>query len=290
MSEKIAFLTGASGYIGSHLLTRLLAEGWTVHVLARKNHPRNQQVTIHLYDGSIESVICAMRNAKPQTVFHLASLYLTEHQEKDISDLVNSNILLGTQVLEAMTQLGVEQFVNAGTAWQQFNEFNANPVNLYAATKQGFEAIVNYYADAKNISAMTLKIFDTYGPNDWRAKLVNLLIARAKSGERIDLSPGEQKIHLVHVDDVVNAFIMAQYHLEGSSKGKHQVYCLPSAKPYSVIELVQMIEELGGRPIYAKWGARSYRNREVMHPWLAEDVLNGWEEKIDLRTGIGSLI
>jgi nucleoside-diphosphate-sugar epimerase len=259
-------------------------------VLSRKNYPRNQQAIIHLYDGSVESVIHAMRNAKPQAVFHLASLYLTDHQEKDISDLVNSNILLGTQVLEAMTQLGVEYFVNAGTAWQQFSESNASPVNMYAATKQAFEAIVDYYADAKNISAVTLKIFDTYGPNDWRPKLVNLLIAKAKSGEGIDLSPGEQKIHLVHVDDIVDAFLIAQYHLQHSNKGAHKVYCLPSSKPHSVIELVQTIEELGGRPIYAKWGARSYRNREVMHPWLAEDVLNGWEEKIDLRTGIGSLI
>lgn len=290
MSDKIAFLTGASGYIGRHLLTRLLAEGWTVHVLARKNHPSNQQAVSHLYDGSIESVIRAIGSSKPQIVFHLASLYLTEHQEKDVSDLVNSNILLGTQVLEVMTHFGVELFVNAGTAWQQFSESNPNPVNLYAATKNAFEAIINYYADAKKISAVTLKIFDTYGPNDWRPKLVNLLIAKMRNGEQIDLSPGEQKIHLVHVSDIVNAFLIAQHCLECSNQDAHKVYCLPSTRPYSVIELVRMIEELGGRPIHAKWGARSYREREVMHPWTAEDVLGGWEESIDLRAGLSSLI
>jgi len=290
MKLKIAFLTGATGYIGGRLLKRLLADGWVVHVLVRDRAFTYPKAIVHLYDGTTESVVNAILKSNAQAVFHLASLYLTEHQTKDASDLIDSNILLGTQVLEAMTRAGVTQCVLAGTAWQQFSKINTAPVNLYAATKQAFGSIVNYYADAKKIKAITLKIFDTYGPDDSRSKLVNMLIAKAKNGEAIELSPGGQKIHLVHVDDIVNAFILAQHQLELASHAGHQVFCLPSAQPYAITELVQLIEKVGGRPILAKWAARPYRDREVMNPWISDDVLGGWQQSIELQEGIRSLL
>ena len=87
--------------------------------------------------------------------------------------------------------------------WQHFGTPDYRPVNLYAATKQAFEDVLAYYADAQGIAAVTLELYDTYGPGDPRRKLIRILFEAARSGEPIQLSPGEQVIELLHVDDAV---------------------------------------------------------------------------------------
>jgi len=290
MSAKVAFLTGASGYIGRQLTAKLLAEGWIVHVLSRQNDHAGD-VVVHFYDGSTESVVKAIEVSRPSVIFHLASLYLTDHKSKDVLPLINSNILLGTQVLEGMTASGVTRIVNVGTSWQRYSESNHSPVNLYAATKQAFEDILAYYADAHQIACITLKLYDTYGPGDWRPKIVNLLISAAKTGEQIKLSPGEQKLHLVHISDVVDGFLNAARKLEtGALMGKHQIYELPSLHPCSVLELVEIIEKIKGCSLNVVWGGRAYRQREVMNPVVEEKKLSDWYEEINLNAGIKELL
>ena len=204
MKDKIAVVTGATGYIGSKLCHRLIDDGWTVHVLCR-NVGRNltsilaSKVTLHVYDGSTESVLNCIRSCRPDIVFHLASLCISEHRSEQVTDLISSNVLYGTQLIEACVRYDVKYFVNTGTSWQHYKSESYDPVCLYAATKQAFEDILDFYTDAYAIKALTLKLFDTYGPHDQRQKLVNLIINSAKSGELLEMSPGEQHLDLVHL-------------------------------------------------------------------------------------------
>jgi nucleoside-diphosphate-sugar epimerase len=289
-NTRVALVTGASGFIGGHLVSRLAREGWQVHIVIREGShlPATSEfshVVKHTHDGTTEGMIRLVGEAKPDVVFHLASLFLSQHEPKDVEPLVLSNILFGSQLLEAMRVNGVSQIVNTGTSWQHYNNDDYNPVCLYAATKQAFEDILAYYTEATSIKAVTLQLFDTYGPDDPRPKLFHLLAKTANGQEVLAMSPGEQLIDLVYIDDVVDAYLCAIETLDNLSTG-HQVYAVSSGKPLQLRELVSIYEKVVSVKLPIAWRKRSYRPREVMVPWNRGRSLTGWYPKVSLAEGI----
>jgi nucleoside-diphosphate-sugar epimerase len=231
-------------------------------------------------------MVRVVSQVRPTVVFHLASLFLSAHKTAEVEPLVRSNVLFGTQLLEAMSIAGVDKLINTGTAWQHFENKSYNPVNLYAATKQAFEAIVDYYVEAGFITATTLELFDTYGPHDERGKLLEILRRGSKVDSLIQMSPGEQLIDLVHVDDVVAAFLTAADKMIHETRHIHARYAVSSGHPISVRELVSLIERVQGHPLPVAWGARPYRLREVMVPASLVPVVPGWSPGILLIDGL----
>ena len=293
--KRKALVSGATGFVGSHLVRRLVQSGWEVHIVIRENStlPSAQEfnkVIVHTIDGSIECLVACVGKSKPDVVFHLASLFLAQHETKDIESLIVSNVLLGNQLLEAMKVNQVSHIVNTGTSWQHYNNEDYNPVCLYAATKQAFEAILEYYIQASGFKAITLKLFDTYGPDDSRLKLFNLLNNSAISGEPLNMSPGEQLIDLVHIDDVVDAYLIAAKRLLEDKVSKHEIYAISSSNPITLKELVESYILVIGQKINVNWGARPYRNREVMNTWSSGVCMSDWKPKISLEKGIADAL
>lgn len=120
---KHALVTGATGYIGSYLVKKLIDSGWQVDVIKRRtsnmeklNHVANIIRTFN-YDGTIDSLIDALGN-KPDVVFHLATHFIGRHETKDVTGLFESNILFGANLLEAMYHAGSSAIISASTQWQ----------------------------------------------------------------------------------------------------------------------------------------------------------------------------
>jgi nucleoside-diphosphate-sugar epimerase len=295
-AEQTALVTGATGFIGGHLVRKLLQQGWGVHVLIRPESnwdilaELRELVTIHVHDSTSENLIDVMMEIRPRTVFHLASLFLSEHKPTDIERLVNSNLLFACQLTEAMVQAGVWQLVNTGTSWQHYEGSAYNPVNLYAATKQAFEAILAYYVESTPLRVITLKLYDTYGPGDRRQKLFHLLQQVADRKTPLAMSPGEQLIDLVHVDDVLNAYSIAADLLHKGMVRSHDSFVVSSGSPLKLRELVLLYGKLLGRELAIDWGGRPYRSREVMIPWHTGKTLPGWVPQISLDAGLRNLI
>jgi nucleoside-diphosphate-sugar epimerase len=243
---------------------------------------------VHEYRGRPEEIMNAVKSAKPDVVYHFASLFLTEHKFDQIGDLVDANLKFPTQLLDAMAANGCPNFVTAGTAWQTYENKTGTAANLYAATKEAFEAILRYFADAKGLRAIILKLSDTYGPGDTRRKLLAILRESSRKGEVLDLSPGEQKIDLLHVNDVVEAFKTAGQRVLTIPSASIEDFSLKSGKTLSVRELVDLFNRVAGKPVKPNWGGREYRNREVMAPPAGGKTLPGWNPKIDLETGLRS--
>lgn len=296
MSDKVALITGATGFVGSHLARRLVNEGWEVHIIIRLQSSLNiiadliDRLTVHKHDGTTERMIDILNKEKPKIVFHLASLFLAEHQSKDIESLIKSNILFGTQLVEAMVTNGVYSLINTATSWQHYNNDNYNPVCLYAATKQAFEDILKFYIEATPLKVITLKLFDTYGPNDPRPKLFNLLKKVAEEQKPLAMSPGEQLIDLVYIDDVIDAFMVAGERLLSNKAEKYEEYAVSSGNPIKLRDLVKIYEDFIGRRLPIEWGGRPYRVREVMVPWNKGKILSGWKAKVNLKDGIKKIL
>ena len=212
ISPTKALITGVTGFVGSHLARRLVKDNWKVTAIIRSSSNRDlirdieNSIQLYEYDGTVASMQTILAESQPEIIFHLASFFVSEHQFQDIAKLIHSNIIFGTHLVEAAISNDCFHFINTGTSWQHFENESYNPVNLYAATKQAFNDILKYYVEAHKLKVVTLKLYDTYGPDDPRPKLINLLKRTAETGETLDMSLGEQLIDLVHVDDVVNAY------------------------------------------------------------------------------------
>ena len=293
---KRVLISGGAGFVGSHLIGACISEGWRVGVLYLPEAGLDQiehilpQVDAYPVDASTESVFAAVEKFKPDVVIHLASIFLAKHTSADIQRLIQSNVTYGTQILDAMANYGVRYLVNTGTSWQHYESEAYNPVNLYAATKQAFEDIVDFYVQSGKMEAVTMKLFDTYGAGDPRSKLINLLEKTLREGSRLEMSPGEQLIDIVHVDDVARAYVLAVKRLLAEQVDGHEKYAVSSGKPIRLRDLAGMFEKISGKPLNIVWGGREYREREVMVPWNNGPSLPGWSPEITLEDGIRSIL
>ena len=289
-------VTGITGFICSHLAERLLNEGHELHAIVRKSSRINElsenlqnNLTFHIYDENhtiMDLMTNLCKDGKPDIVYHLASLYLPSHKYEDIENLIDSNVTFGTKLLDSMRANNITNFVNTGSFAQHYKDAEYSPVNLYSATKQCFEDILKLYIEVNNINAISLHLFDTYGSGDKRRKIFNLFKEIGDSGETLAMSPGEQLINMTHVDDVVDAFMLAGKYL---FEGKYELcgtYGVPSEKPMKLRDLAAIFEKVSGKKLNIEWGGRPYREREIMVPWTSYKTLPGWKPKINLEEGI----
>jgi len=286
-----ALVTGSTGFVGGHLVRRLAAEGWQVARLLRDGLETAAPlagVADHPWDGSTDGALAAVAAAAPDVVFHLASLFVAEHGATDVAPLVESNVLVGAQVAEAMLRAGCRLIVNTGTSWQRDAAGAYGPVCLYAATKQAFEDLLDYYVSAEGFAAISLRLYDTYGPHDVRPKLVSALARAIRTGAPLELSPGEQLLDLVHVDDVTAAFAVAGRRLLDGGTG-HERFDVATGDRRSLREVVAAYGAAAGRPVPVRWGARPYRRREVMTP-PAGTPPPGWRAHVSLDDGFRRLV
>lgn len=291
VSNKRALITGATGYIGSNLVRHLLAQGWDIHIVTRLDSELKvlgaslNCVTVHQHDGTSLGMVDVLAKSRPEVVFHLASKFLAQHKTKEIEALISSNLLFSTQLVEAMAVNGIDHLVNTGTSWQHYNNKDYDPVNLYAATKQAFENILAYYINAHGFKVITLTLFDTYGPNDPRAKLISLLWEAAIMQKPLAMSLGEQMIDLVHIDDVMSAYTIAVNLLLKQEKGGVS-YGISSGNPLRLIDLVEVFQHATNISLPITFGARAYRDREVMQTWRNYELLPNWLPRTQLSQGL----
>ena len=269
--------TGATGFVGQHLLPYLEKQGHEVYALVRPSTDGSKEYTNHLYvfEDDIEHLASYLLENHVDGIIHLASLYIAEHKPADIKNIVTSNVYLGTAVMEAAVKAGVKWFLNTGTIWQNYNVEPYSdtycPVNLYAASKQAFMDMAKYYTEVSDIRFCTLKLCDTYGANDTRRKIFALFEQIAKSGECLKMSPGEQKLDIVHIDKVVREFEALAEKLDNGEQLRKE-YVVSSGRQRSLKEIAKQYEIDHQVTLNIEWGGRPYRKREVMVPYTGHQL------------------
>ena len=244
-------------------------------------------------DGEMASLTDAAARIRPDVTFHLATHFVAQHTAADIVPLVDANLSLPLRLAEALAAVGPSRLVNAGTVWQHVDNASYRPKGVYAATKQAAEDLLRAYADLDLLSVCTLVLTDAYGPDDLRPKLLPTLLRAARDGDTLAMGSGRPYVDLVHVDDVVHAFLAVAEPLEdhGAQPANENWarYGVGSGAPITVRDLVALVETALDATIAVEWDARPDRTNEMLTAWSPGPPPPGWAPQISLRDGIAAL-
>jgi len=290
-------LTGATGFIGSHLLDVLVRLNKQVVVAKRSTsdtwrikHLLDSVSVCNVDESSIDSIF---EEHNIETIIHLATLYRKFDSVGDLKNMVDSNVTFPLQLIETGLRKNLKLFVNTGTYFEYdctelpVRETAAiKPFNLYARTKLAFESMLESYAS--QISVRTFRLFSPYGEKD-NKKLIPYIIQSAVNHEPLKLSEGLQKLDFVYVTDIVDAYLKVIESVNENAS-KYEVFNIGSGVAISVREVVSLVEQQLGESINKSWGDPSI----VDYPLVVADVskakkLLGWSPKISMRQGIANI-
>lgn len=266
-----SYVIGANGFLGRHLMSWLGKSGDVCKAPAFDafDHGKWQ-----------EAVLNQMREFAPDVVLIPGASQAMADDASSLLELIAANCVLPCLVAQHMLEYCPKsKLVVFGTSWQ-FADFDSyRPFNLYAASKQAGQNLLEHYA-LRGLRILQLILFDTYAENDIRRKLLNILRDACIHDEEISTTFGEQEIDLVHIDDVCTGVELAIRDLEtwDSAQGT-LILGLGSGAPILVKELISRVAESTGKKLRANIGTRPYREREVMKTYKRFRRPTGWSPK-----------
>lgn len=287
-------VTGATGFVGRHLVPAMLDAGQRVAVIRR---PASDLTVLGAAACAVDTVVdtgdvralrAALTELAPTTLVHLATHYVNVAQDQHIAGLYESNVVFGGRVVHAFTAAGGRGVVYTSTFSQQAAGAGYDPTNLYAATKQAFADVLRHYARNAGVGVLDLELFDTFGPGDPRTKIWTLLVEAARTGTPLDTTPGDQLLNPVHVRDVVAALLRSVQLGAELGAGYHR-FSAPGPQVLSLREAAALLARVAGTEIPVRWGARGYGGNEVFEFAPAAARLPGWSPHVSLEQGFAEL-
>jgi NAD dependent epimerase/dehydratase len=265
LEEKKIVVTGAGGFIGSHLVEKLLSMNCRVTAFVHYNSfnrwgwidtfPREKRDSLHVFTGDIRDPN-GVRNAikEADVVFHLAALIGIPYSYHSPDTYVDTNIKGTLNVLQAARDAGVEKIVHTSTSevygTAQFVPITeahpVSPQSPYAATKSGADFLALSFYRSFDLPVSIIRPFNTYGPRQSARAVIPSIITQILQGNETvrlgDLSPTRD---LNYVEDTVTGFIRAA-ETDGSAG---QVIHLGTGSEISVGDLAEKIAFLMGKKI-----------------------------------------
>ena len=283
------FVTGATGFVGRHLVPKLIEANHEVLELTRdvqksqKYFGDNTQKVIA--NGLQANLQKSIDSFKPEIVIHLAAYLTAADSYETMKQLTKTNIDLFCDVLDAIKNIDLKLFINTGTFAEYYlGDDTLNPAYLYAATKTASRSFLDYYSKAYNFKQATVVPYTIYGGIDTQKKVIDYIYDSIRSDEFVDMSPGEQVLDFIHIDDVTDFYLQLVEKVEDLPQKNN--YKLGTGKGHTLKEIAYMIETITGMKTKINWGAKDYRKTDVMYAVAPKINLYEWNTKISLYDGL----
>ena len=291
-------MTGATGFLGSHILQGLVHTN-TYHVVILKRSFSNlnridnllQRHNIECLNIDIEKDAIKKRFSKGDisAVIHCATEY--GRGRKPIASVLRANLLFPINLLDMCVEFGISVFINTDS---YFNKPSLQYPYLldYSLSKKSLLLWLPYFANKLRIANMTLE--HIFGPMDGDAKFVTTMIKQIAitKSRTVSLSPGNQIRDFIYVQDVVSAYLKVLANLLAERNPCLEEFEVGTGEGTTIRSFVEAIKELSGSPTQLKFGAIPYRDAEIMKSKANTDSLTrlGWRPMYDYYSGLTDLL
>ena len=293
-------VTGGCGFIGSHMVDRLLCEGHSVTVIDNMSTGRPQNLS-HIINENLSVFNADIRNKNEiekyfidaDYVFHLAALADIVPSIQNPSEYFTSNVDGTFNVMECVKQSGVKKFLYAASSscygipdsYPTKESAEIRPQYPYALTKRLGEEIVMHFGQVYDIPVVSLRLFNVYGTRSrtsgtYGAVFGVFLAQKLKNLPFTIVGDGSQTRDFTYVTDIVDAFYTAAF-----SNVKNEIFNVGSGGTYSVNQLVEL---LGGEKTFIpkRPGEPDCTFADISK---IKDALN-WSAKVSFEEGVANVL
>jgi UDP-glucose 4-epimerase len=286
LSGQPVLVTGASGFIGSALVRRLLDDGVEIYAISR-NPPVDRGDRLRWLQGSLEDLGTVRRVfeiVNPRYIFHLASHVTGARDVKLVTQTFASNLASTVHLLTVAAEHGCDRIVFTGSLEEPTNP-DAVPSSPYAAAKQAATAYARMFHALFGIPVVVLRLFMVYGPGQADlTKLVPSVIISLLRGQPPRITSGRREIDWIFVDDVVAALIAAVK----APRAVGTTLDVGSGTLVSIRVVVDQLVQLVNPRVHALFGAvpdRPFEQVRMADTTNTTAVL-GWKPSMTLEEGL----
>jgi len=298
---KRILITGSTGFVGSNLLRKLVADGSDeIHIFIRRtsNIWRIQdiigKINMHFVDLKERKLVQEeISKIRPDWIFHCAT-YGAYPSQKDNVEITTTDFVGTVNLLDACTEQGFGAFINVGSSSEygmknkEMSELDfPDPINTYGVAKLASTYYCRMSSIRYQLPIVTLRIFSAYGYYEEPGRLIPYLITSMLTDRRIKLASPNAVRDYVFIEDIVDAFILA-----AESAGKLDlgtVLNVGSGTDSKVIDVFNILSQMTGYSQEPEITGTP-RDSDAAQVWRAdknkiENIL-GWKAKNDLVTGL----
>ncbi len=310
LAGRSVLVTGAGGFIGGHVVERLVRDGARVRALCRYNS-RNERGTLDWLPAEVTAdldvVLGELRDVESvsdavagmDVVIHLGAQIAIPYSYVNPRDFVEVNVLGTLNVAEAARRHGVTRVVHTSTSEvygsaQTVPMTEAHPLepqSPYAASKLAADKLIDSYHRSFDLPACVVRPFNTYGPRQSARAIIPTIISQALAGSPLRLGSLTPRRDLTFVADTAAGFVAAAT----AEDAVGRTIQLGANHDVSVGDLVRLVGEVLGRELSVETDPRRVRPeasevvRLISGPFLAEKVL-GWRAEVPLSEGLAQTI
>jgi len=284
-------IVGANGFIGSHLLSYLVDHKIDVMGVIRKKTGQKYTAaklknifTIEQTTPVEAQIQEIFRKFKPSKVVNAAVYFTKEETDLEINKYIEANFRLPFYLAQNCMLQGAD-LLNISSYWQFDSQGKYDPNTMYAASKNAFEVLLDYWVKIKKIKGTSIVLYDTYGENDKRDKLINILMKSIIQNRNVELYDVQRMINLSHVSDIVNGITNV---LE--LQDYERFYELSNDEDILVESLVKIIQDILSINLKVNY------SKVIDNQWPSSDKHRvifprplHWKTNISLKTGIQDL-
>ena len=276
-------LTGSTGFIGQSLVSSLLKDKKKIFALIRKNTKNTKSASkirkkhknfSPIFFKKNDELISKISYINPQVVINLATNYIPFPSHKEISSVLNSNIIFPTLILDLCCKSKVKKIINMCSIMQCNKNKIDNPQNFYALTKILFKKSMAYYQEIypKKI-ILNLYIGDSYGSNDGRKKILPTLIKNYKKNKTTTILTKNLKLNILHVNDIVNGIKILTKSIKKSGD-----YFIKSRNQFDLFKVIKIFNSKTARKVKLVW----LNKKTTTINNIRIKTIPGWKQKINV--------
>lgn len=297
-------VTGATGFVGSNLLRRLISHGHDIHILTRNLSDKWRIIDCfsdlhnHTVDLRKQAELKVLINKiEPDVIFHLATSGMYGGVSRPDSEVIETNLLGTVNLINACNNTDYKCFINTGSSSEYgpkkepMKETDlCEPVNLYGISKCAATLYGQSIARTRDKPIIGLRLFSPFGPFDDKSRLMTYAITNALANKPLLLGNPNAVRDYIYIEDVLDVYLQS---IEIASGIKGEVFNVGSGSQTSISYIVNKIIEITDSKTKITWNSFPGRTHDT-EKWEADVEKIGrsfnWRPKYRIDDGIRQTI